>query len=208
MLLTRLHKLAWLNITLRLLVVVGLLLPRVAWGECRCEGGCIPGVEKEVTTAATNLPAAAPAKTPAKKACCCGDSSAPCCCCCSAEDKTDSEQGDTNPHVKSAAPSQPQKPSDHDRQPVKNSAPANQNGPVAVCVMAPEDCGCNQIEVSWGSTATLSAKPVELDSPACLLPTVSSVISPVVPAGAALAPRPDPSPGSESLQPRLCRWQV
>jgi hypothetical protein len=229
MLLTRLHKMAWLNATLRLLVVVSLLLPRVAWGECRCASACQTEAACEPEAQPSGPPGREPsptggktkAATRAKKGCCCCcEPGSPCCCCQAEQDGNadpsapathDDEKGSNPksstpapPDASDSSPSQPSKTPPQPRQP----GPRNPHSPEAPCAVAPDDCGCCQVQVRWTNPVPLVSKLVECAAPAGTLEGAAGLLVPATIGSEGLALCPVSCANSQLLLPLLCRWQI
>src|SRR5262249_44129561 len=120
MLLTQLHRLSWFPIALRMVVVVSLLVPRLAWGECRCESSCVAcDSEREVADDTSKADGQDKPAEVKPKGCCCDPAKS--CCCCSPGDESPSTSTDTSEPKSNKTSDQPTRGEPSNDQPDKRN---------------------------------------------------------------------------------------
>lgn len=205
MLFNRRHKLTWLSYALRLLMVVCLLSPRIAWGQCHCSAeacnaaeGAAPAEQQQTTPAAD------------KGCCCCSDSGSSCCCCSPSDEESSksSSEAQPTPPAQPGTDSTPEEIAAEPQLVVRATAPHPSDIIYQECSEAsPGDCGCRQLDVQWTSPVPLTPKQTDPHSLAHLARADQMVID-FAPNLVSQTDFVAPILSAPELQSLHCRWQV
>lgn len=194
MVFTQLRKMAWLNIAIKMMVVVSLLTPRVAWGECHCtSGSCTRSVK------------VAPEKEHSEKCCCTGST----CSCCQSEEKSKPDYKGNSEQPSRGEPSTPS--STEDADPSSFSLPEYEISNAKIkdaCSVCPDGCDCCKMEVHWPSPAPLTSRITQPDDWNSFSLLDYQILLSNSNVGTETGICPLLRPVTAHLQPLFCRWQV